>query len=122
MLADIDSVGRDVVRSSVMYVTDEAAVARVFGGVDILLSNASIASSAPVEETMLALWNKNTDTAEAPDRDEIAYHHFALWVEWAKAQGIGLDFFDATISRTSALGDWHRQHANCAVARAAAAA
>lgn len=32
------------------------------------------------------------DTDETPDRDEIAYRHFAPWVDWAKAQGIGLDF------------------------------
>lgn len=62
------SYGRDVVRSVIMDVTDEAAVARAyadaaveFGGVDILVSNAGIASSAPVEETTLALWNKNME-------------------------------------------------------------
>ena len=51
-----------------MDVTDEAAVeaayafaAREFGGLDILVSNAGIASSAPVEETTLALWSRNMD-------------------------------------------------------------
>ncbi|MEJ1999132.1 MAG: bifunctional rhamnulose-1-phosphate aldolase/short-chain dehydrogenase [Maritimibacter sp.] len=60
--------GRDVLRSVIMDVTDEAGVARAyaelsveFGGVDILVSNAGIASSAPVEETTLALWNKNME-------------------------------------------------------------
>ncbi len=60
--------GRDVLRSVVMDVTSEADVARgyaelsvEFGGVDILVSNAGIASSAPVEETTLALWNKNME-------------------------------------------------------------
>ncbi|SLN24168.1 Pyridoxal 4-dehydrogenase [Aquimixticola soesokkakensis] len=60
--------GRDVVRAVEMNVTDEAAVARAyadiaveFGGVDILVSNAGIASSASIEETSLALWNKNMD-------------------------------------------------------------
>ena len=60
--------GSDVVRSVLMDVTDEDAVAAAFaeaavefGGVDILVSNAGIASSAPVEETSLALWNKNMD-------------------------------------------------------------
>jgi rhamnulose-1-phosphate aldolase/alcohol dehydrogenase len=60
--------GKDVVRSVVMDVTDEDAVARAyaeaaveFGGIDIVVSNAGIASSAPVEETSLALWNKNMD-------------------------------------------------------------
>ncbi|MCA0043532.1 bifunctional rhamnulose-1-phosphate aldolase/short-chain dehydrogenase [Celeribacter litoreus] len=60
--------GADVVRSVVMNVTDEDAVASAyaytsveFGGVDILVSNAGIASSAPVEDTTLELWNKNID-------------------------------------------------------------
>ena len=58
----------DVVRSVRMDVTDENAVLAAFtetaveyGGIDILVSNAGIASSAPVEETSLALWNKNMD-------------------------------------------------------------
>ncbi len=57
---------KDVVRTVVMDVTSEAAVAesfadaaREFGGIDILVSNAGIASSAPVEETTLDLWNRN---------------------------------------------------------------
>ncbi|GAB1481116.1 bifunctional rhamnulose-1-phosphate aldolase/short-chain dehydrogenase [Paracoccaceae bacterium] len=60
--------GPDVVRAVQMNVTDEAQViaayaetAVEFGGLDILVSNAGIASSAPVEETSLALWNKNMD-------------------------------------------------------------
>ena len=60
--------GKDVVRSTPMDVTDEDAVARAiretaveFGGIDILVSNAGIASSAPVEETSLELWNRNID-------------------------------------------------------------
>lgn len=60
--------GTDVVRSVAMNVTLEADViaafafaAVEFGGVDILVSNAGIASSAPVEDTSLALWNKNMD-------------------------------------------------------------
>lgn len=32
------------------------------------------------------------DTDQTPDRDEIEYRHFAPWVDWAKEQGIGLDF------------------------------
>ncbi|MCA0938250.1 bifunctional rhamnulose-1-phosphate aldolase/short-chain dehydrogenase [Salipiger pacificus] len=58
----------DVVRTVAVDVTREEAVARAyaeaaveFGGVDILVSNAGIASSAPVEETSLALWSRNMD-------------------------------------------------------------
>lgn len=57
---------RDVIRTSIMNVTSEDAVAQSyqdmaveFGGVDIVVSNAGIASSAPIEETSLELWNKN---------------------------------------------------------------
>ena len=32
------------------------------------------------------------DTDATPDRDEIEYAHFTPWVDWAKANGIGLDF------------------------------
>lgn len=56
----------DVVRSMTMNVTSEDAVAASyanmsveFGGTDIIVSNAGIASSAPVEETSLELWNHN---------------------------------------------------------------
>lgn len=60
--------GEDAVCTVLMDVTDENAVAQAlaetsveFGGIDILVSNAGIASSAPVEETSLDLWNKNMD-------------------------------------------------------------
>ncbi|MEI4507362.1 bifunctional rhamnulose-1-phosphate aldolase/short-chain dehydrogenase [Sphingopyxis sp. CCNWLW253] len=60
--------GPDVVRAAVCDVTDEAEVqaafdacAREFGGLDILVANAGIASSAPLEETTTALWKKNYD-------------------------------------------------------------
>lgn len=32
------------------------------------------------------------DTDANPDRDEIEFKHFASWVDWARDQGIGLDF------------------------------
>jgi L-rhamnose isomerase len=32
------------------------------------------------------------DTDANPDRDEIEFEHFSPWVDWAKKQGIGLDF------------------------------
>ncbi|WP_136660725.1 bifunctional rhamnulose-1-phosphate aldolase/short-chain dehydrogenase [Nitratireductor sp. XY-223] len=64
----INRYSSDVVRTVVMDVTDENAVAAAyaetmmaFGGLDILLSNAGIASSAPVEETTLKMWTRNMD-------------------------------------------------------------
>jgi rhamnulose-1-phosphate aldolase/alcohol dehydrogenase len=60
--------GKDVVRSAVCDVTDEHQVqaafdvaAREFGGLDILVANAGIASSASIEDTTVALWRKNYD-------------------------------------------------------------
>ncbi len=51
-----------------MDVTNEAQVQRAFeqavlayGGVDIVVNNAGIASSAPIEETSLEMWNRNQD-------------------------------------------------------------
>ncbi len=61
-----DSFDADRVASVLCDVTDEAAVAeafavsaRTFGGVDILVANAGLASSASIEETSLALWRRN---------------------------------------------------------------
>jgi rhamnulose-1-phosphate aldolase/alcohol dehydrogenase len=58
----------DAVRGVQLNVTDEAAVIASFaeasiefGGIDILVSNAGIASSAPIEVTELAMWNRNMD-------------------------------------------------------------
>lgn len=60
--------GKDVVRAVACDVTDEAQVqavfeacAREFGGLDVLVANAGIASSAPIEQTSVALWRKNYD-------------------------------------------------------------
>jgi len=56
----------DVIRGVSCNVTDENAVTAAlattcleFGGLDILVSNAGIASSAPLDETSLDMWNKN---------------------------------------------------------------
>ena len=64
----INKFGKDQIRSIVMDVTDEASVGNAlaeisveFGGIDILVSNAGIASSAPVEETTLELWQNNME-------------------------------------------------------------
>ncbi len=63
-----DAHGKDFVRSAMLDVTNEEQVAAGFldavveyGGVDILVSNAGLASSAPIEETTLDLWNRNMD-------------------------------------------------------------
>jgi rhamnulose-1-phosphate aldolase/alcohol dehydrogenase len=60
--------GKDVVRTTTCDVTDEAQVqaafdacAREFGGLDVLVANAGIASSAAIEDTSVELWRKNFD-------------------------------------------------------------
>ncbi|MEO8884064.1 MAG: bifunctional rhamnulose-1-phosphate aldolase/short-chain dehydrogenase, partial [Devosia sp.] len=60
--------GKDFVRGVKLDVTDEAGVAASyvdtaveFGGIDILVSNAGISSSAPIEDTELSMWNRNMD-------------------------------------------------------------
>jgi rhamnulose-1-phosphate aldolase/alcohol dehydrogenase len=79
MLTDIDpealeqahkdlakTAGKDSVGSVVANITSESAVEGVlqaaalrFGGVDLLVSNAGIASSAPLEDTTLEIWERN---------------------------------------------------------------
>ncbi|MQT12592.1 bifunctional rhamnulose-1-phosphate aldolase/short-chain dehydrogenase [Segnochrobactrum spirostomi] len=60
--------GRDVIAAFPVDVTKEETVvalfheaAAAFGGLDILVSNAGIASSAAIEDTTLALWQRNMD-------------------------------------------------------------
>lgn len=60
--------GRDAAIGVKLDVTDEAAViasfeeaARAFGGIDIVVSNAGIASASLVEDTSIGLWQKNMD-------------------------------------------------------------
>ena len=60
--------GRDRVRAVGCDVTDELAVAsafeaavREYGGLDILVSNAGIASASPVDETTLEVWRRSMD-------------------------------------------------------------
>jgi NAD(P)-dependent dehydrogenase (short-subunit alcohol dehydrogenase family) len=60
--------GKDVVRPVKLNVTEEAQVVAAFadgaveyGGIDILVSNAGISSSAPIEDTELAMWDRNID-------------------------------------------------------------
>ncbi len=83
--------GRDVVRCVPCDVTSEAAVLAAYrqavieyGGVDILVSNAGIASAAPIEDTTLAMWMRNQDI--------LATGYFLIGREAfrvMKAQGIG---------------------------------
>eukprot|EP01037_Dinobryon_pediforme_P013259 gene13259-13367_t len=81
VLADIDAAalegavaafgqqfGKDNIRGSLLDVTKEDAVSRSFteavlayGGLDIVVSNAGIASASPIEDTTLAVWQKNID-------------------------------------------------------------
>jgi rhamnulose-1-phosphate aldolase/alcohol dehydrogenase len=81
----------DVVASSWVDVTREDAVmagfrdsAWKFGGVDICISNAGIASASPVEETSLATWQRNMDIL-ATGYFLISRQAFLLF----KTQGIG---------------------------------
>lgn len=76
VIADLNLVGGEAAAKEIpgfrramavgMNVTDEAAVQGAFdgavlayGGVDIAVNNAGIATSSPIEETSLAEWNKN---------------------------------------------------------------
>jgi len=79
MLTDIDAEALEEARSALVKVGGKDAVAAVrgditseaevealisatalrFGGLDILVSNAGIASAAPLEDTSLEIWNRN---------------------------------------------------------------
>jgi rhamnulose-1-phosphate aldolase/alcohol dehydrogenase len=66
--AIVQQFGRDNTAGVRLDVTDEASVAASFeqtilayGGIDIVVSNAGIATASPVEDTSLALWQKNMD-------------------------------------------------------------
>jgi NAD(P)-dependent dehydrogenase (short-subunit alcohol dehydrogenase family) len=83
--------GRDRVRAFRCDVTDEASVRdsyalalRELGGLDILVSNAGIASAAPLEDTPLELWSRNLSIL-ATGYFLVARDGFALM----KRQGIG---------------------------------
>lgn len=83
--------GGDVVASCWLDVTSEDAVmngfresAWRFGGLDICISNAGIASASPIDETSLATWQKNMDILST-GYFLIARQAFQLF----KSQGIG---------------------------------
>jgi rhamnulose-1-phosphate aldolase/alcohol dehydrogenase len=66
--AIVQQFGRDSAVGIKLDVTDEASVIAGFhqstlayGGIDIVVSNAGIASASPIEDTSLALWQKNMD-------------------------------------------------------------
>jgi len=83
--------GKDRTRSTRCDVTDEAEVARSFafaareyGGIDIVVSNAGIASAARFEQTTLETWRRNIEV--------LGTGYFLIGREAArvmKAQGIG---------------------------------
>ena len=83
--------GSDAASGVWVDVTDENAVDQLFaeaawrfGGVDICVSNAGIASAAPIEATSLALWRRNIDI--------LATGYFLIsrrCVQLLKAQGLG---------------------------------
>jgi rhamnulose-1-phosphate aldolase/alcohol dehydrogenase len=95
-LTDVESelrskYGADQLSSSWVDVTREDAViagfrdsAWKFGGIDICISNAGIASASPVEETSLALWQRNMDILST-GYFLVARQAFQLF----KSQGIG---------------------------------
>ena len=81
----------DVVSSWYVDVTREDAVAHAFdaaawiyGGIDVCVSNAGIASAAPIDETSLALWERNMDILST-GYFLVARRAFQMM----KAQGIG---------------------------------
>ncbi len=83
--------GSDVVRTCVCDVTSEDSVIAAyeqtvleFGGVDVLVSNAGIASAAPIEDTSLALWMRNQNIL-ATGYFLVGRQAFRLM----KAQGLG---------------------------------
>ena len=102
--ADIDLAGAEQLATSLnqqfglgraiavkMDVTDEASVraafeqaALAFGGLDIIVSNAGLASSAPITETSLVEWDKNWHVL-ATGYFLVAREGFRLW----QAQGRG---------------------------------
>ena len=83
--------GSDAAAGVWVDVTDENAVDQLFaeaawrfGGVDICVSNAGIASAAPIEATSLALWRRNIDI--------LATGYFLIsrrCVQLLRAQGLG---------------------------------
>jgi len=79
--------GKDIVRGLPMDVTSEGSVEScftgatlAFGGLDIVVSNAGIASASPIEDTSLALWAKNFDILSA-GYFLVSREAFRLWLK-----------------------------------------
>jgi rhamnulose-1-phosphate aldolase/alcohol dehydrogenase len=99
VVTDLDAAGANALASELgdaavaapADVLDEESVVEAyraavlaFGGIDIVVSNAGIASSAPIEETSLELWDRNNDI--------LARGYFLVAREAARvlrAQGVG---------------------------------
>ena len=63
----------------------------------------------------LNLHSMYMDTDEKPDRDEIEYHHFETWVEWAKQINIGLDFNPTFFAHNKADDNLTLAHPNASI-------
>jgi len=55
------------------------------------------------------------DTPETPDRDAIEYRHFAPWVDWARDQGLGLDFNPTFFAHPKADDNLTLSHPNASI-------
>lgn len=104
VIADINTSGAEAVAAEIrrsrgyrkalalgMDVTDQDAVEAVFertaleyGGVDLVVNNAGISASAPIEETSLEMWNRNLGIL-ATGYFLVSRAAFRMW----KTQGIG---------------------------------
>ena len=83
-LGDVALAARADVLEEASIVDAYRAAVLAFGGVDVVVSNAGIASSAPLEETSLELWDRNNDI--------LARGYFLVAREAARvmrAQGMG---------------------------------
>lgn len=102
--------GKDVVRAATCDVTDEAQVAaaladcaREFGGLDVLVANAGIASSAPIEETTVELWDRNFDVL-AQGYFLTAKHGWPLLKRMAAQGGTSVVFIGSKNAVAAAAG------------------
>src|SRR2546428_8256508 len=100
-------------------VTDEAAVAEAFrtvvlayGGVDVVVSNAGIALSAPIDDTTLRDWTRTMDVLATGDF-LISREAFRLWKD--QRMGGSLIFVTSTNSVVASRNAAAYNTANAAV-------